>query len=165
VALKEGAHYAEVRRKSGFGRVLISSQIALGVLVLVTAGLLVRSLRNLQEVDLGYSRDQLLLARVDFLQSGYKGAAVQNGLRELLDRLATLPGVRSVSASSNGLFSGDESSDAILIDGSLPPTSKTMRPPTMKLDPTISVPSVCPLSWARNHTTGFLDGRPRCRRQ
>ena len=120
VALKEGAHYAEVRRKSGFGRVLISSQIALGVLVLVTAGLLVRSLRNLQEVDLGYSRDQLLLARVDFLQSGYKGAAVQNGLRELLDRLATLPGVRSVSASSNGLFSGDESSDAILIDGVAP---------------------------------------------
>jgi predicted permease len=120
VALKEGAHYAEVSRKSGFGRVLISSQIALGVLVLVTAGLLVRSLRNLQEVDLGYSRDQLLLARVDFLQSGYKGAAVQSGLRELLDRLATLPGVRSVSASSNGLFSGDESSDAILIDGVAP---------------------------------------------
>jgi len=89
----------------------------LGVLVLMTASLLVRSLRNLQEVDLGYSRDQLLLVRVDILQSGYKGAAIQNITRELLDRLSALPGVRSATASSNGLFSGDESSDAILVDG------------------------------------------------
>src|SRR5258708_22073859 len=77
--------------------------------------------RNLQEVDLGYSRDQLLLARVDFLQSGYKGAAVQNGLRELLDRLATPPRGRSGNASNNGVFSGGESSDAILIEWVAPP--------------------------------------------
>ena len=86
----------------------------------MTAGLLVRSLRNLQEADLGYSRHQLLLARVDVLQSGYKGPAIQNVTRELLDRLSALPGVRGVTASSNGLFSGDESSDAIRIDGVTP---------------------------------------------
>src|SRR5258708_34523244 len=85
--------------------------------------------RNLQEVDLGYSRDQLLLARVDFLQSGYKGAAVQNGLRELLDRLATLPGVRSVSGSNNGVFRGGESSDAILNDGGGPPKQQDNTTP------------------------------------
>ncbi|PYT08139.1 MAG: hypothetical protein DMF60_05550 [Acidobacteria bacterium] len=78
---------------------------------------MVRSLRNLQVADLGYSRDQLLLVRVDFLQSGYKGPAIPNVTGQLLDRLLTLPGVRSVTASSNGLFSGDESSDAIRIDG------------------------------------------------
>lgn len=116
-ALKEGGRSGEAGVKSSFGRTLVSAQIALGVLVLMTAGLLVRSLRNLQEADLGYSRERLLLARVDVLASGYKGAAVQNMTRELLDRLANLPGVRSVSCSSNGLFSGDESSDAILIDG------------------------------------------------
>jgi len=85
--------------------------------VLMTAGLLVRSLRNLQEADLGYSRDRLLLARVDILESGYRGAAIQNMTRELIDRFAALPGVRSVTVSSNGLFSGDESSDAIRVDG------------------------------------------------
>src|SRR5437870_3530893 len=116
-ALKESWLGAGSGPKSGLRRVLISSQIALGVLVLMTASLLVRSLRNLQEVDLGYSRDQLLLVRVDILQSGYKGAAIQNITRELLDRLSALPGVRSATASSNGLFSGDESSDAILVDG------------------------------------------------
>ncbi len=120
LALKEGARGPEAGPKSSLGLILVSSQIALGVLVLMTASMLVRSLRNLQESDLGYSRDQLLLARVDFLQSGYKGPAIQNVTRELLDRLSTLPGVRGVTASSNGLFSGDESSDAIRIDGVVP---------------------------------------------
>jgi len=118
------------------------------VLVLVTAGLLVRSLRNLQEVDLGYSRDQLLLARVDFLQSGYKGTAVQNGLRELLDRLGTLPGVRSVSASSNGLFSGDESSDAILIDGVAPANHQDNATADDEVGPNYFSTVGVPLSWA-----------------
>jgi len=120
LALKEGAGGPEASPKSSLGFVLVSSQIALGVLVLMTASMLVRSLRSLQEADLGYSRDQLLLTRVDFLQSGYKGGAIQNVTRELLDRLSTLPGVRGVTASSNGLFSGDESSDAIRIDGVVP---------------------------------------------
>jgi predicted permease len=116
-ALKEGGRRAETDPKSSFRRILISAQIALGALVLMTAGLLVRSLRNLQEADLGYSRDRLLLARVDILESGYRGAAIQNMTRELIDRFAALPGVRSVTVSSNGLFSGDESSDAIRVDG------------------------------------------------
>ena len=116
-ALKEGGRNAEASVKSSFGRTLVSAQIALGVLVLMTAGLLVRSLRNLQKVDLGYSRERLLLARVDVLASGYQGAAVQNVTRDLLDRLGNLPGVRSATGSTNGLFSGDESSDAIRIDG------------------------------------------------
>src|SRR5204862_7351895 len=72
-ALKEGGRESGAGRKGALGSVLVGSQIALGVLVLLAASLLVRSLRNLQEADLGYSRDQLLLARVDFLQSGYKG--------------------------------------------------------------------------------------------
>ncbi len=120
LALKEGSRDSGTGRKSGMRRVLVSSQIALGVLALMTASLLVRSLRNLQEADLGYSREQLLLARVDFLQSGYNGPAIHNVTRELLDRLSSLPGVRGVTASSNGLFSGDESSDAIRIDGAAP---------------------------------------------
>jgi predicted permease len=83
----------------------------------MTANLLVRSLRNLQEADLGYNRDQLLLVPVDLYSAGYQGPTLQNVTRELLLRIANLPGVRSVSASSNGLFSGGESSDSIRIDG------------------------------------------------
>jgi predicted permease len=114
--LKEGNR----RASAGLGRtgrILVSSQIALGVLVLMAAGLLVRSLQKLQDVDLGYSRDHLVLAKVDLVTSGYKGPEILNETRALLDGLATIPGVRSVTASSNGLFSGDESSDDVRIEG------------------------------------------------
>src|SRR6266566_378969 len=64
-ALKEGGR-AETSAKSSFERFLLSAQIALGALALMTAGLLVRSLGNLQEVDLGYSGDESSVAiRVD----------------------------------------------------------------------------------------------------
>lgn len=117
LALKEGSRDSGAAGRPGVGRILIGAQIALGILVLMTASLLVRSLRNLQEADLGYSRDQLLLTRVDALASGYKGPAIQNVWRELLLRMSSIPGVRGVTASSNGLYSGTESSDAIRIDG------------------------------------------------
>lgn len=115
-SLKEGRSLG-AESKGRVRYVLAASQIALGVLVLMAAGLLVRSLRNLQEVDLGYSRNQLLIVPVDLVSGGYRGPAIQDATREVLLRLENLPGVRSVSASSNGLFNGDESLDAILIDG------------------------------------------------
>ena len=116
-SLKEGVRDFGTGPKSRIGHVLAASQIALGVLVLMTAGLLVRSLRNLREADLGYSREHLLLAPVDLLGSGYKGPAIQSATRELLLRFSGLPGVRSVTASSNGLFSGNESSDSVRVEG------------------------------------------------
>ena len=53
LALKEGSRGVDAGPTSNFRRVLVGSQIVLGVLVLMTAGLLVRSLRHLQETDLG----------------------------------------------------------------------------------------------------------------
>ena len=118
-ALKEGGRDASSSAsKNRAGRVLITSQVALACLVLMAAGLLLRSLRNLQEVDLGYSHDQLMLARVDPIGSGYaKGQVALNVDRELLELLRTLPGVRSASLSLNGLYSGDESADAFKVEG------------------------------------------------
>jgi predicted permease len=117
-SLKEGGRDLGTGSKGRVRYALAASQIALSVLVLMAAGLLVRSLRNLEEADLGYSRDQLLIVPVDLVSAGYRGAAMQNATRELLLRLGHLPGVRSVSASSNGLFNGNESSDSVRVEGS-----------------------------------------------
>ena len=123
-ALKEGGRDAAANPRRAGGRILVGAQIALGVLVLMAAGQLVRSLRNLQEADLGYSRDQLLLAHVDAVASGYKGPAIQSLYKELLLKLSGVPGVRSATASTNGLFSGTESNDAIHVDGITLPNDK-----------------------------------------
>jgi len=119
VALKDaGRESGRIKWRSG--RVLLSAQIAVGVFVLMGASLLLRSLRNLQEAELGYSRGQLLLVRLDIAGSGYKRAEVPAVTQELLQRFAALPGVKGATASTNGLYSGSESSDAILVDGMLP---------------------------------------------
>jgi len=118
-SLKEGARDFGPSAKGRLRYILAGSQIALGVLVLMTASLLVRSLRNLEEFDLGYSRDQLLLVPVDLYSSGYHGPAKYQTAQELLQTFSTLPGVRGVSASSNGLFNGNESSDTVRVDGSV----------------------------------------------
>lgn len=99
------------------GKILVASQVAVCLLVLFAAGLLIRSLKNLRNLDLGYTRDNILMARVDPVAAGYKPAQLVAYEREMTARLATLPGVHSVTASENGLFSGTESADAMKIEG------------------------------------------------
>ena len=110
--------------KWSLGKVLVAVQVALSLLVLFVAGLLVRTLRNLQDVDFGYERQHLVIARPDFFTAGYKAAQLPAISQQLVDRLKTLPGVVGVSVSENGLFSGTESADGIVVQGYKPTTDK-----------------------------------------
>jgi predicted permease len=103
-----------------WGRLLIGSQVALSVPLLLGAGLLLRSLQNLQQVDLGYSREGLLLLRIDAQTAGYNNAQRLRLYPELLDRIRKTPGVSAASFSENGLFSGRESFDDIEVEGYTP---------------------------------------------
>jgi putative ABC transport system permease protein len=96
---------------------LIVGQVALSLLVLFAAGLLVRSLQNLMTQSFGYSRDHLVIARLDPTGAGYSTDNMKLLARGLVARLATAPGVRAVTYSTNGLFAGHESSDAIIVPG------------------------------------------------
>jgi predicted permease len=106
--------------KIGLGKVLVVGQIALSVILLIGAGWFIRTLRNLENVDLGYPREKLVLVRVDFLSAGYTGERLPIAYNELRDRFARIPGVRAVTFSENGLFSGTESADRITVEGYKP---------------------------------------------
>lgn len=105
-----------------WGKVLVAGQVALSLLVLFAAGLLVRSLQNLRNLDVGFTRDHLLMVSVDPLTGGYdtpeKGTNME---RELRNRLAQLPGVKSVGSSLMGLFSGSACNTSIGFEGSTRP--------------------------------------------
>jgi predicted permease len=101
----------------GLGKGLIAGQVALSLLVLFAATLLVRSLQKLMTQNFGYAHDHLVIARLDPTAAGYKDEAVPRLARQLVDRLASTPGVRAVTYSANGLFAGTESNDAILVPG------------------------------------------------
>jgi predicted permease len=109
--------------KIGAGKLLVSGQIALSVMLLIGAGWFIRTLRNLENVNLGYPREKLVVVGLDFLSAGYSGERLPIAYQEVRERLARIPGVRAVTYSQNGLFSGSESGDQITVEGYKPQKS------------------------------------------
>jgi predicted permease len=88
------------------GRALVISQIALSLVLVVTAGVFVRTLRNLLDVDPGYARDQVVVTRIDVRAAGYEYAQLPALYDRLLNAAASIPGVRSASLSLHSLGGG-----------------------------------------------------------
>jgi predicted permease len=97
--------------------VLIAGQVALSLVLLIGAAMLVRSLSNVQHIDVGLDRDHLVLIDVDITSRGYHGAQLANAAHSIHDRLSALPGVAAVTFSLNGIFSGTESNTSIRVPG------------------------------------------------
>ena len=99
------------------GDALVVAQVALSILVLVGAGLLVRTLRNLHEVNPGFDTQNVLLFDLNPTLIGYKDAQNAQLFRDLRERFAALPGVISASYSADALLSGGLSATDIHLDG------------------------------------------------
>ncbi|MFY9937602.1 MAG: FtsX-like permease family protein, partial [Silvibacterium sp.] len=129
VAMKTSAATANTDRSRFAGRrLLITFQISLCLVLLVAAGLLFRTMRNLHASDLGMRADGLLVF----------GLEPQKGVRTdeeairfhtaLLDRLHALPGVEGATMMSNRLGSGWSSNTAVSVDGQNPSPSEQFTP-------------------------------------
>ena len=99
------------------GDALVVMQVALSILVLVGAGLLVRTLRNLHEINPGFDTQNVLLFGLDPSLIGYKDEQSARLFRDLRERFAALPGVISASYSNNALLSNSLWSTDIHLDG------------------------------------------------
>ena len=104
-------------QRAPLGKLLIAAQVALSVVLLVGASMLVRSLRNVQSVDVGMDRDHLIIADVDINTRGYQGDRLATLVHSIHDRVAAIPSVAAVSYSENGIFSGTESATNVEIPG------------------------------------------------
>ncbi|MGH9767651.1 MAG: ABC transporter permease, partial [Blastocatellia bacterium] len=99
-ALKDGRGDAAMTR-SPLGKALVVSQVALSLLVLVGAGLFVRSLINLRNVDTGFNQQNVLLLQPATDSVGYKEEypRLSNLYREVEEKVSAIPGVRAASFS------------------------------------------------------------------
>jgi len=104
-------------RRRPLGSLLIVGQVSLSVVLLVGASILVRSLRNLQSVDVGFDRDHLVIVDLDINARGYVGTPLYNLAHALRDRVAGIPGVTDATFSENGIFSGSDSHTSIEVAG------------------------------------------------
>jgi len=102
---------------SRLGKGLIVAQVALSLLLLVGAGLFIRTLYNLQRVNLGFNQENLLLFTLQPQQGGYKDERLLQFYQRLFDRLDNLPGVRAVTFQRTALIANDNSANTFLLPG------------------------------------------------
>jgi putative ABC transport system permease protein len=81
-------------------QLLVVAEIALSVVLLLGAGLLIRSMWNIQRVDPGFRSDGVLTMRLTLPRERYEGEAAGAFFDSLIERLKAVPGVRSASAAS-----------------------------------------------------------------
>jgi predicted permease len=104
------------------GKALVVTQVAVSLLLLVVAALFVRSFQRLAEVQLGYDRDHVLTFSINPIAYGYKTAEIAQLTKDIIERLDSVPGVRSASLTDNGLFAGLDSISPVTIEGEKPKT-------------------------------------------
>jgi predicted permease len=105
--------------KTRIGKIIVALQMALCVVLLVGGGLLIRTLRNLQHIPLGFSTDGLVVFGVNpqNIHSVPQGIAFY---QELMRKLRVLPGVNSVTIMEERLGSWWSNNNDMMVDGKLP---------------------------------------------
>jgi len=116
-SLKETSQHHQGRATSLLIKSLIVAQVSMSFVLLIGAGLFLRTLRNLESVDVGFNRENLLLFRVDPRLSGYRGAQIASLYQRITERIEGVPGVRSAAISRHPLLSGSRRSSNIFVDG------------------------------------------------
>jgi macrolide transport system ATP-binding/permease protein len=91
-------------RRTTLSQALVVSQIAISLLMLVAAGLFVRTLTNLQSIPLGFNREKLLMFHMNARQAGHQDPEIIAFYSELEKRFRAIPGVRSASVSHHPLL-------------------------------------------------------------
>ena len=114
------------RSSSAVGRSLLSKslvvvQVSLSVLLLIGAGLLIRTLRNLQHVDPGFNANNLLLFEVEPSLIGYKEDKLATLYEQSFNRLEAVPGVQAVTFSRNALLSWSAYTTNVFLPGVVGP--------------------------------------------
>ena len=129
-ALKESGRTTPGLRRHRLRSALVVSEVALSLVLLVGAGLLIRSFAKLNQVDPGFNPDQVLTLGVSLLPNKYpEDPQVATFYSQALERLASVPGVISTAAISEVPFSGGNTTDNFTIEGR-PPIAKEAEPLT-----------------------------------
>ncbi|HEY6307531.1 MAG TPA: ABC transporter permease [Candidatus Angelobacter sp.] len=109
------------------GKTLVIAQVALSLLLLVGAGLLLRTLKNLQGQEPGFNRQNVLLFMTNAASEGYKDQKLLEFYEGLTLKMKTLPGVRAASYSVVTPAGGDKWGEEISVEGYVPHAGENME--------------------------------------
>jgi predicted permease len=134
--LKEESGGSASPGKAWLRNSLVVGQVALSSVLLVGAGLLLKSLSRAVEADPGFDPRNVLVAGVDLIPSGYNEARGKVALREMRDRIAALPGVAAISTVDRvPLGLGGSSSATVEVEGYIPSKDEEMLASVLTVGP------------------------------
>jgi predicted permease len=114
-SLRQSAPGGRTRGAARASRLLIPAQVALSLLLLVGAGLFIRTLLKLYSVDLGFDADQVLTFQTNAAGSAYQGGRAGEVYGRIRDRLNAIPAVTSADFAQEALITGSTSDDRIYV--------------------------------------------------
>jgi predicted permease len=162
VALKEGASTSRTGGgRIGLRSILVSAQIALSMVVLVCAGLCLRSLDKLQRIDAGFEAAKVLVVGVNLSLNGYREAQGQQFYANLLERVSAIPGVEAASLGRIVPLGGSGMRNTVEVEGYTPSDNKPINFDMNLIGPHYCATMKLPLVAGREFTTNDVATAPR----
>jgi predicted permease len=116
-ALKESNRSSSGVARSRLSKTLVIAQVTMSLVLLVGAGLFIRTLRNLQQVDIGFSQENLLVFSLQPGANGYKDERLVQLYQQMFARLETIPGVRSATFAHIPLLAHNVDNTSLILPG------------------------------------------------
>lgn len=149
---QSGARLLGTRARSRLGQMLMVVQIALSLVLLISAGLFVQTLRNLEQVATGFNPQGLALFRLEATPAGYPREAFTVLQARLQERLGQIPGVRAATFSRVPLLAGTRANRRTIIPGYAPPAGASMNINVNGIAPNFFTAMEMPLLLGRSFT-------------
>ena len=150
-AIKEQGRGMMGERRFGLGNLLVIAQVALSLILIVAAGLFLRTFSSLANLNLGFNRDPILVASVNATRLQMEPPLRPALFDRLREAAGSVPGVASVAASAVTPVSGSTWSNALeFVNGVVIPEQGQAR--------SVHVNLVSP-GWFKTYGTPFIDGR------
>jgi predicted permease len=150
-AMKESSRSVTGSR-SVLSKGLVVVQVAMSLVLLVGAGLFLRTLDNLKSVDVGFDSRNLLLFAVNPRVNGYDADRSAQVFRRAIDRMSSLPGVRSAALTRTPLLSGSTTTSSTWTQGQASPTPAEDNMYMMDVSPTFFATLGVPVLRGRGFT-------------
>jgi len=149
---QSGARLVGTRARSRLGEMLMVVQIALSLVLLISAGLFIQTLRNLEQVAAGFNTKGLALFRIEATPAGYSSEAFTALQSRLQNRLEQIPGVRAATFSRVPLLAGTRANRSTIIPGYTPPAGVSMNINVNGIAPNFFTAMEIPLLLGRSFT-------------
>ena len=113
-------------RRIGVGRVLVVAQVVFTLLILVAAGLFVRTLSNLESIRLGFNSEHVLTFGLNARQAGHVDPEIMTFYDRLLSEFAAAPGVQKATLSDRPLIGDGTAGTGAIVPGAQPNASRVL---------------------------------------